>query len=186
MEDLLQAYKETQRIVNKAKDKAKAEGREEDRALLADCATGISYIISYLEHGREPGNRRSITRYAGYQREVPVDPGDIDFIKRNVLAPVWGKPKREELSSDQLELLEDLLARLTLRERDAFVMVRGRGYSYSEAAELMHVKKTSLQNMVERAEKKLYFVVRKPSNSERNISSRKLYKPVQRVLFPVS
>lgn len=184
MDQLLKEYKITLGQVNSAKARAAKDSRDQDRTLLADCATGISWTISYMELGKEPGNRRSITRYAGYQREVPVDPSNIDFIKQSVLSPMWGKPQGE-LSSDQLELLEDLLAKLTVRERDAFVLVRGRGYSYSEAAELMNIKKTSLQNMVERAEKKLFFVVRKPANSEENIRSRELDKPVQRVMFGI-
>ena len=179
MEVLLKQYKHTLKLVNYSQERAKRDSREEDRALLSDCATGISWIIEYIELGKEPENRRAITRYAGYQREVLYDPKDAYFIQECALQ----RKTTVELSRSQKDLLDDLLSLLTNREYEAFLMVRGNGLSYGQTAEVMKVSKGTVQNLVVRAEKKLQFVVRKPSNSEGKFCSIKLAKPFQRVVF---
>lgn len=175
MEDLLLQYKETLRMVHRAY----ASASEDDKKILSACATGISYIIRYIEHGGDPGNRRGVTRLAGYQREVPFDPSNVYFVRECALQ----RKLKNELSEEQKTLLDDLLGILTVRENEAFVMVRGNCLSYGQAAKAMKVSKGTVQNLVDRAEKKLHFVVRKPSNSRGNLCSGKLSKPVQRVMF---
>jgi RNA polymerase sigma-70 factor (ECF subfamily) len=65
-----------------------------------------------------------------------------------------------------VEFLEKLMASLTERERDAYKLVRGQCYSFAQAARLMGCNKGSVQNFVQRAEKKIALVVRKQTISE--------------------
>lgn len=171
---LIREYKASLRMVNKAKAKADADD-EAYKKLLRNCADSLSYSLEYMVKGREPGNRRAITRRSGTQREIPVSPENISFIRAAVLQ----RKLADDLSEEQKELLADLLEILTPKEKEAFVMIRGNGYSFSEAAEIMKVTKGTVQNLVARAEEKFGFVVRKDEIKEDIVFE----KPVQRVLF---
>lgn len=168
--ELIRQYKVSLRSVNHARLKAKDEF---DKKQLGSCADSLSYTIEYMEKGRVPGNRRAITRRSGTQREIPVSPDNVNFIKAAVLQ----RKPLDTLSEQQKELLDDLLAILTKNEKEAYVMVRGNGYSFGETAAIMEVAKGTVQNLVTRAEEKLHFVVRKGEKET------VLEKPVQRVMF---
>jgi len=173
---LLRQYRNTLKMVNQAVNTA----TEHDKPILGNVATGLRFSIEYMELGKIPGTRRGITNLSYEQREVPWDPDDCILLK---MAALQKKPV-SSLSADQQNLLDDLLDILTPREKEAFELVRGQGYSFSEAARLMKITKASAQHFVIRAEKKLHFVIRKPPNSEGVISvDPVLKKPVQRILF---
>ncbi len=174
---LIREYKATLKMVEKARETA----NEHDEPILGNVATGLRYSIEYMVMGKIPGNRRGITNLSYEQREVPWDPENHQFVK---MAALQKKPV-SALSPAQQELLDDLLDILTPREKEAFELVRGQGYSYNETAQLMKITKASAQHFVIRAEKKLHLVIRQPPNSRERISDEKpvLKKPVQRVLF---
>lgn len=53
-----------------------------------------------------------------------------------------------------VKFLEKLMSSLTEREKDAYKLVRGQGYSFAQAGRLMGCNKGSVQNFVQRAEKR--------------------------------
>lgn len=119
---------------------------ESDKKIISSMIRDLEFTIQWLETGRNPNSRRGIDK-----REVyTVNPQILDRIKID-------KPEVEEreLSIEEKEMIEDALCQLTKRERDAFIMVKAEGLSYDHAAELMGVKKGTLQSYVERAEKKI-------------------------------
>jgi RNA polymerase sigma-70 factor (ECF subfamily) len=65
-----------------------------------------------------------------------------------------------------VEFLEKLMHSLTEREKDAYKLVRGQGYSFAQAGRLLGCNKGSVQNFVQRAEKKIVHVVRSQTISE--------------------
>lgn len=171
MHELIREYRGTLRAVNKARFGAVGD----DRKLLGSAADSVRFAITYMERGQHPENRRAVTRLSGEQREVPFDPMNAFFVKQAALQ----RRTKSELTLAQQDLLDDLLAILTPREREAFMMVRGGGYSFAQAAQLSGVTKGTTQNLVARAEKKLHFVVRKPPKGRGIILS----QPLQRVMF---
>lgn len=106
----------------------------------------LEFVIEWLETGRNPDSRRGIDK-----REVyTMNPQTIDKIKIE-------KPEIEEreLSQEEKEMIEDALCQLTKRERDIFIMIRVEMLSYEHVAELLGIKKTTVQTHLERAEKKI-------------------------------
>ena len=150
---LIDEYRESLRLVRKARRAAKLRlrlGQDEERAeldceLLASMERDLLWTIEYLETGVMPDNHRGVYRWV-----VPVDPARLRYMVR-------GQTKAGESSgwvtSD--EQLEELLSTLTERERDALVMVRGRGISYRQAAEYLGVSPSTVSAMVRRAERKV-------------------------------
>ncbi|MBO8169977.1 MAG: hypothetical protein H0Z35_12455 [Thermoanaerobacteraceae bacterium] len=172
MQELLKEYRETYKMVRLARVAAKEADRKEDYEILGNVLVSLAYIIKYLDQGFPPEDKRGIYRskWSQEQREIPFDPEDAFFVREVALQ----RKKESQLTEEQREMLKDLLAILTEKEREVFIMVRGNGLSFAHAAYLMGVRKGTVQNLVTRAEKKLHFVVRKPTNSE---------GVVQRVLF---
>ncbi|MCG8401385.1 MAG: hypothetical protein MJA84_07280, partial [Firmicutes bacterium] len=66
----------------------------------------------------------------------------------------------------KVKLLEKLMASLTEREKDAYQLVRGQGYSFAQAAQIMKCKKGAAQSYIRRAEKKIQLALRKQVISE--------------------
>jgi predicted DNA-binding protein (UPF0251 family) len=175
---LIREYRATLRLVERARTVAEDE---QDKGNLAGAASDLRYALEYMTSGRRPGARRGVTNLTKERREISFDPQSYQFIKLAALH----KKTVSSLSNHQQELLNDLLDLLTPREKQAFELVRGRGYSFEEARQTMNVtSRGTIQNLVERAELKLRFVVQKPPNSEGDNSTQpSLKKPVQRVIF---
>jgi len=172
VEELIKEYRKSLEAVNKCRFMI---ADEHSKKLLGNCATSLRYSIEYMEIGKEPGNRRSITNRSYEQRTVPMDPNSYDFLK----AAVINKVAQNNLSDEKRVLVDDLLALLTPKQREAFVMVRGNGYSFSQAGKMMKIKETSVQSHVDRAEKKMRCIVSKDRDSNKiNVK-----KPVQCVIF---
>jgi RNA polymerase sigma factor (sigma-70 family) len=117
--------------------------------MIGDC----EYAAEWLETGRRPGNRRGIERRAAYQRERPVDPLVMQAYIGNRSA--GGAVQVASVSDDDRQRIDNVLSKLTARERDAYVAVVGSGLPYSEVAEMMGVEKGSVQSFVESATKKI-------------------------------
>lgn len=154
MKELINEYKMGLRHVNRTKIMATDP---EDRKLLGSCADSLSYSIEYMETGRQPGSRRGITRRSSTQREIPVDPQNVAFVRAAAL-----QSQPSEINEKMLRALDDLkivLRDLTMKEKEAYSLVRANGYSFGDAAEIMEIHKGTVQTLVKRAEEKIYMMV---------------------------
>jgi RNA polymerase sigma-70 factor (ECF subfamily) len=125
------------------------KGAEADKQTIGEMISDCNYTLEWLETGRRPGNRRGIERRAAYQRERPVDP---------IVLQTYIRPETRHtatVSEEDRQRIENILGRLTPRERECYVMVIGSGLSYAEAAELVGVAKGSVQSFVDSAKKKI-------------------------------
>jgi RNA polymerase sigma-70 factor (ECF subfamily) len=112
------------------------------------------WAIHYMESGSIPGTKWNVSRWEISKREIPVDPLVMARYLQNrepiSTAPEW-----------MIELLERMMSTLSTREKDAYELVRGRGYSYDQAGKLMKCTKDTVGGYLRRAEKKLQKEVRK-------------------------
>ena len=154
MKKLIGEYRVALRRVNKAR--ARATSRE-DRSLLAGCADSLDFAIRYMEMGKNPDSRRGITRQSNFKREIPMDPQSVAFVR--AVAIQGHPPEVSEETQKAIDGLGIVLKALSAKERLAYLFVRGSGYSYQEAAELMKITKASVQTLVKRAEDKIYHMV---------------------------
>jgi DNA-directed RNA polymerase specialized sigma subunit, sigma24 homolog len=106
-----------------------------------------------MKTGRMPGSRRGITRRSSVQREIPVDPSNVAFIRAAVL-----QSEPSEISERMQRAINDLgivLKDLTAKEKEAYSLVRANGYSFGAAAQIMQIQKATVQTLVKRAEEKI-------------------------------
>ncbi|MED5053793.1 sigma-70 family RNA polymerase sigma factor, partial [Anoxybacillus rupiensis] len=67
----------------------------------------------------------------------------------------WNDHEKEDvITSWDRERIEDALSVLTDREREVYLMSRGYCLTYSEIASYLCISSSSVQTMIERAEKK--------------------------------
>lgn len=156
MQDLLQEYKETRRLLKQAYE-ARRDGEKvlddqalAERQILAEMIGDVEFVIEWLESGRRPGNRRGVERLAAYQREKPMDPIKIQaFFTRSTA----GSPAN--LTEWERQQIEDALSVLSERERECYVLAYGECFSHSEIAELLNISVSSVETYLKRANQKI-------------------------------
>jgi RNA polymerase sigma factor (sigma-70 family) len=146
VQDLKKSYNRSLRIVRQLHQRATSE---QDKQILEGMAGDLQFALSWMRSGRRPGNRRGIERRAAYQRERPIDPLILQTYYAN---PSSGKCTVTE--SDR-ERIEDALSVLTDREKEMYLMAKAGILSYHQIAESLEIAKSTVQDTVERAEKKI-------------------------------
>ncbi|AMQ22237.1 MULTISPECIES: sigma-70 family RNA polymerase sigma factor [Geobacillus] len=153
MEELLKQYRESLRLAKKLLEKASDEDKKIIRGMISD----LEFAIEWMTTGRRPGNRRGIERRAAYQREKPFDPLLMQkFFRSSEPTYEWDDHEKESVITEwDRQRIEDALSVLTDREREVYLMSRGYCLTYSEIANYLCISSSSVQTMIERAEKKI-------------------------------
>ncbi|WP_027410354.1 sigma-70 family RNA polymerase sigma factor [Anoxybacteroides tepidamans] len=153
MNKLIQQYKESLKAARKMYRSATVE----DKKVIAGMISDLEFTIEWMETGRQPGNRRGIERRAAYQRERSFDPLLMQkYFRSSEPVYEWDDHEKEDvITSWDRERIEDALSVLTDREREVYLMSRGHCLSYSQIANYLCVSSSSVQKMIERAEKKI-------------------------------
>lgn len=156
MQDLIREYKESLKKIREAirsleNKPSRTYDDLEDMRFLESMARDLVWAIEWMETGHKPENKRDVKRLAGYQREFPIDPADMDMYTYQTLI----EEEQPKVSQRDMRRIKDALSVLSPLEREVYVMSRGHGLSYSEIAILLSVAKGSVQKMIERAEIKL-------------------------------
>ena len=145
-EATVQNYKKSLNLVRRLYLRADADDKKTISGMISDC----EYAIEWLATGRRPGNKRGIERLAAYQREKLVDPLKMQAYVQNSKA---GSPSN--LTEWQRFQIKDALSRLSDRERDCYVLAHGECFSFSKIADLLGISKSSVEEYVESAQRKI-------------------------------
>jgi DNA-binding CsgD family transcriptional regulator len=144
LEDLIREYRKSLRLLRSAKTKPLFCG-----SMVSDA----EFAIEYMATGHIPGTKWTVARWPLRKREIPVDPIMMARFVQN-REPIAAAPDHV------VRLLESLLKSLSPLERDAYELVRGRGYSFKQSGKLLGCSKASAQSYVKRAEKKIRLAIR--------------------------
>ncbi|MCK0471409.1 sigma factor-like helix-turn-helix DNA-binding protein [Halalkalibacter sp. APA_J-10(15)] len=145
MDKLREEYRKSLKMVEDAKRKA----NDNDRDLLNHMASDLRFTIEWMRVGHHPGHRRGIERRAAYQTEQPMDPLVMQSFVANQTSSNTG------ISEHQKEMIEEALSKLTNREKEVYLLVRGEAYSRSEAAKVLGVCKGTVNNIMKRCDQKI-------------------------------
>lgn len=153
MEELLKEYKQTLKQTKKLLERAP----EQDKKIIRQMIVDLEFVIEWLTTGRRPGHKRGIERRAAYQREKLFDPLLMQkYFRSSEPVYEWDDHERESvITSWDRERIEDALSVLTEREREVYLMSRGYCLTYSEIANYLCISSSSVQTMIERAERKI-------------------------------
>lgn len=156
MQDLIREYKESLKKIREAirsleNKPSRTYDDLEDMRFLESMARDLVWAIEWMETGHKPENKRDVKRLAGYQREFPIDPADMDMYTYQTLI----EEEQPKVSQRDMRRIKDALSVLSTLEREVYVMSRGHGLSYSEIAMLISVVKGTVQKVIQRAERKM-------------------------------
>lgn len=152
MRTLILEYKKSLRLARQMKrelDNKKNLSIQDvkDKKVISGIISDLEYALEWLKSGRNPDARRGIDKHGVYLTDTAV----LDVLPvHNVY-----KELAKELSYFDKELIEDTLCTLTIRERDIFIMIKVEGIIFEYTAELLGLKKSTVQTHLERAEKKI-------------------------------
>ncbi|OBA09230.1 Fis family transcriptional regulator [Bacillus subtilis] len=153
MQDLLFEYKRTLKQT-RTQYKPLAETDEsvlsaeelKDKKIIRNMITDLEYVTEWLEKGRQPGIRRAIDRRDAYQRLMIKDPRIIDSFSSAMMFEPDG-----QVSEEDRERIREALSLLTDREKEMFLLHKVECFSYERIADLLDVKKSTVQTTIKRA-----------------------------------
>lgn len=121
--------------------------------IVGNMISDLKYAIEWIETGRRPGAKRDIDRRSVYELTYHMDPVVLENYAR-AEEPMEEEQPVELSEGDKLRI-EDALSVLTESEKDVFMMYHVQQLSMEQIAQCRKVKKTSVQNQLERAKKKI-------------------------------
>lgn len=154
MDALIKEYNQTLCEIKKSREIVS----EEQSEILSSMVLDLEFAIEWMRTGRRPGNRRGIERQAAYQRERAFDPILMQRYFRSTDEAVyeWDEHVQQYTLGEWEKIqLEDALSGLTEREKEIYLMSRGYCLSYKEIAGYLAVSRSTVQTVIERAEKKI-------------------------------
>lgn len=126
-----------------------------DKTLLNSMREDMTYVIDWLEYGRQPGIHRGADIRSVYQIQYLEDMDLIPDITNQIAE------ERDELYLEdyEREVLAKLFVKLSRRERQCFIMHVGQRKSMNEVAEELGISKSSVQEYLNRTRDKVASVV---------------------------
>ncbi len=123
---------------------------EDDKGKINSMIGSITQIIQWLETGINPYYQQGVDARYMY---------DITYTNMELIPDIYDQLKsvREELvlNEEQKEILKKVFSTLTERESDCIILHIANRYSMSETGKMLGIKKTTVQNHVESAKKKI-------------------------------
>ncbi|UGW85836.1 sigma factor-like helix-turn-helix DNA-binding protein [Bacillus velezensis] len=155
MQDLIIEYKralrETRKMYRLYKDTAEVNLTAEqinDKKIISSMISDIEFTLEWLQNGRQPGARRGADRRDAYQRTILADPRLIDALPEEYAIV---QEAEGEVSDWDKERIADALSVLTESEKTHAVQ----NMSFGEIAQLLGVKKGTMQKNIERSRMKM-------------------------------
>jgi RNA polymerase sigma-70 factor (ECF subfamily) len=145
MRKLIYEYKQSLWEMKAAYEAADPDG---DKPIIGGMIRDLEYAIRWMETGRDP-ERWHLD--AERTRVYLTDPAVMDAVQYDVIdTEVHG-----EISQADRERIEDALCELTRREKEVYILAKVELFSYGEIAELLHMKKSSIQTYLNRSRLKI-------------------------------
>lgn len=126
---------------------AYAAADPEEKKIIGGMIRDMEYAVKWMENGRDP---ERLHMDAERSRVYYYDPVVLEEIGQTLYAAHW-----EDNSCNEQRVNNFLGACLTKREDDVYRLYVGEGMSMAKIGELLHIAKTSVQNLIDRAEKKI-------------------------------
>ncbi|BBN99177.1 hypothetical protein [Sporolactobacillus terrae] len=143
MRKLVYEYKQSIRKMRAAYEAADPE----DKKIISGMIRDMEYAVKWMESGRDPERQHAD---ADRSRVYYYDPSVLCEIGKTLYPEHWQhNPENDEKVSNFLGEC------LTKREEDAYRLYIGEAMSMARIGELLHIAKTSVQNLVERAMRKI-------------------------------
>lgn len=148
LEEYRQSYSD---LLEMEKHVANSEHSKNDVPVIRKMIRSMKEVIYWLETGYDPAEVRAKTRTDAYVMDHFI----LQDILSNKLYYIDNATEERETAESHKERIEQALEGLTENERKEFIMIRVEFMTYAKIAELLGVKRSTVQSYVLRAEKKI-------------------------------
>lgn len=157
---VVEVKREIEKLIE-AKRKAKEDFDEAEKELAAvesqlsmlnSMLSDVQLAIDWLRLGHKPGPRRGIHRLSMDQLTIPVDPLRMQSYAQPAAC---GSPTT--LTDSERFQIDDALSTLSKREKECYVLKHGLCFSLKQIAEELSISKSTVQEYVANAEKKVRY-----------------------------
>lgn len=147
---LLYEYKKSLRITRKILKEADNvhtldNQLKTDKSIINGMISDLEYVIDWIEHGREPGNKRGADRTKVYLMD-PLVLNQVDLTTSY---------EEGKITDQDLKRINEALISLSDKERDMYILHKANLFSFEEIANLLGVSKGTVQTTIKRAECKI-------------------------------
>lgn len=149
MEKLIKEYRESLKLVNKAKNKLPSD--DLDKSTLGGMSSDLQFAIQWMRTGKNPNARRGIENEIAYKREIPFSQLSHEVQSRLELT----ESRARSVSETDQQMIHSVLELLTERQRDVYIAIKGKCLTYEQTAEILKISKPSVQHHFQRSEKKI-------------------------------
>lgn len=158
VENLLSEYKDGRRSLQKKKLKLGNNEKDRvDKTQINSMINDMSYVIKWLETGRNPDELRGVNIKNIYR---------LRYLENMDLLPdISQEFEREqlELTEEKKKILVQVFASLSDRERDCFILHVTQEMSMAEIAKELKISKSAVQIYINRAKDKINRITKKAS-----------------------
>ncbi len=129
----------------------------QDKSIINSWISNLEYALEWMQSGKQPGAKRGIERRAAYERNRPFDPILMQkFFRSEENVYSWDREEKESLiSAEDRERIEEALHTLSPIEKEIYLMVRGRSFTWGKAAKELKITKSRVQGALLRADAKI-------------------------------
>lgn len=154
---LLEEYEDGRKDLGRMKDNLNPEILEdrEDKKQINSMINDMSFSIEWLKKGRRPGNLRGVDKRSAYQRRALID--------MDLFPSLDVEPEERTLNQEEKNAIIEILADLSHRERQCYLLHMANGLSLSKIGEELGISKRTAQQYVDRAKRKINKMVEKVS-----------------------
>ena len=148
-DELIPSYKVGRKGLKGMKDGLTDYPRDEqDKTQINSMIGDMSFSIEWMESGRQPGTYSGADRRDAYRYE------DMD-----ILPDIYEEMRKEReplyMSKEQRKALIHLFRSFSERERQCYVMYEAERLSMGKIADILGIKKRTVQQYIERAREKV-------------------------------
>lgn len=158
-DDLLKEYGTCKRDLERMKgelDRSDLHDKQ-DLSQINSMIESMTFSMEWLETGRQPGTYKGMDKKGIYQRHSFAN---MDFIP-DITEQIEEGPKQLYMTREEKMLMADIFAKLSLRERQCYILHHAAGKSFAAIAEELNVSRSRVQQAIERARKKISEIVEK-------------------------
>ncbi|MDD9148147.1 sigma factor-like helix-turn-helix DNA-binding protein [Sporolactobacillus sp. CQH2019] len=116
----------------------------EERSAVNRLISNLSYSLTWMKHGREPGSRRGAER--NYQTTVIYD---------TELFPSLQAEPEKELTEDEKRMISSVLMILTKRERDIYILHEAYLLTERQISYELNLSRRTVRTYFDRAKEKI-------------------------------
>lgn len=148
-DELILQYEQSRKgLYTMKRNLGNSELDKQDKSQINSMINTLQESIDWMSVGREPGKMRGIDKRAAYQRRVIAD---MDMFPSLDIVP-----EERELSDDEKRAIFNILAELSPRERQCFLLHTVYFLSFADISRELNVGKSTVQKYIERAKNKIF------------------------------